>query len=257
MNDTAKQYTDDGSQLTLFDGGEISILRAYFGLRLRKTDPPLESLYAEPDEDHWVAPHRRIPKHLRQPVRLLRCGNDGGPVTDLNHAVARICLSDVQQDLPQWVDESLGRPIYGRYRFETPKRTHPPQPKWLLEINWATSGFGVPWRELYCVTHIPTFKRNVVTVSLDSTDSWGVTDFALGWFPDRQDEIAGSRRTIIRWWRRIIDNSDQTAWEEARGYAIDEDEAWSMRRRVWPHADDDDEVDWLAQLAETHGSRSG
>lgn len=229
-----------------FDAGEISILRAYFRLPLRKSDPPLKTLYVEPDEEDAVAPEKRVPQRLRRPIRLVTCDSYGNVVSDLNHAVARICLSDVQRELPQWIDQSLDVPIYGRYRFETPKRAAPLRPEPLLKINWATSGFGVSWPELYCMTHIPQFRRCVVTLSTDSTDSWGVNDFALGWFDDGEGVIPASKRIILRWWRRLRDGSDQGAWEEASGYAIDEDEAWDMRHRVWPDADDDEgEDDWI------------
>lgn len=227
-----------------FDPGEISILRAYFRLPLRNSDPPLKTLYVEPDEEDAVAPEKRIPRRLRRPIRLVPCDNYGNVVSDLNHAVARICLSEIQRELPQWIDDSLDVPMYGRYRFETPKRMAPLRPELLLEINWSASGLS--WPELYCVTHIPAFHRYVVTLSTDSTENWGVNDFALGWFDDGEGVIPGSNRIILRWWRRLRDGSDQTAWEEARGYAINEDDAWDMRRRVWPDADDDEGEDgWI------------
>ncbi|WP_235823417.1 hypothetical protein [Azohydromonas sediminis] len=89
-----------------FDPGEISILRAYFRLPTRKSDPALKTLYVEPYDRDAVAPDKRTPQRLRRPIRLVTCDSYGNVVSDLNHAVARICLSDVQRELPQWIDAS-------------------------------------------------------------------------------------------------------------------------------------------------------
>jgi hypothetical protein len=208
-----------------FDIGEVSILRAYFGLKLRKSDPPLASLYeAEGDDGERVGP-----------IRLSRHVGDEGTVSAISHAVARICLADVQDRLPQWAAvDSMGNTLLGRPEFKHQQRLLPLEPEGLLCINWADSGPGYSWPEDYHVTHLPGFHRYVVTASTDSPDAHGVTDWAIGWFSGRADAVKSSRRLIARWWRSLMNDCDQGKWE----YLFHEgllDETWAKRTRarVW------------------------
>jgi hypothetical protein len=81
-----------------YDLGEVAILRAYFGLRPRPGDPTLESLYEESGDEVFDQDHEQ----RAGPIRLRRVGPVTDAVNDLSQAVARICLSDAQERLPQW-----------------------------------------------------------------------------------------------------------------------------------------------------------
>ncbi len=75
-----------------YEAGEVAILRAYFGLKPRPGDLPLAELYEAPDDENAEAD----PDAPRVgPIRL-RHLSVGAPVTELNEAVARICLAEVQ-----------------------------------------------------------------------------------------------------------------------------------------------------------------
>jgi len=214
-----------------FDTGEVSILRAYFGLRLRKGDPPLESLYAAEGDGEERAESG--------PVRLSRDVLDEGPVTAIANAVARICLADVQGRLPQWAAfDAKGHMLLGRREFEHEERLLPLQPQRLLCINWADSGPGFSWPEEYHATYLPGFGRYVVTASVDSPDVHGVTDWAIGWFSGKADLLKSSKRLIARWWRTQRDNG-QGRW----AYLFDAglismEEAERMGDRVWRGAEE-------------------
>jgi hypothetical protein len=217
-----------------YDAGEIAILRAYFGLRRRPGDVALVDLYETPSDGAGDDGGSRT---TRGPIRLRRIGS-GEPVNDLNEAVARICLSDVQERLPQWglcTDDGV---ILARARFAAPDRTFTPlNPERLLCINWADSGPGYSWPEEYYVTLLPGFGRYVVTASSDSTDCYGVTDFALGWFRASLDVLTGSRRILTQWWREAAKH-DGGPWAYLFDEGlIDSDTAYRLRRRAWPRGE--------------------
>ncbi len=214
-----------------YEAGEVAILRAYFGLKPRPGDLPLAELYEAPDDENAEAD----PDAPRVgPIRL-RHLSVGAPVTELNEAVARICLAEVQGRLPQWWSSSAENGVViGRARFAAPERTFTPlHPERLLCINWADSGPGFSWPEEYNVTLLPGFGRYVLTASADSPDSYGVTDFALGWFRASEDRVAGSKRLLVRWWREAAKH-DGGPWAYLFSEGlIDVKEAYRMRKRVW------------------------
>lgn len=217
-----------------YDAGEIAILRAYFGLRPRAGEPPLVELYEQPRDGEGEATPRIGPIRLRH-VR------GEAPVCDLSEAVGRLCLASVQEHLPQWASCSAdGDLLLARKPFGGPDRTFTPlEPARLLCINWADSGPGFSWPEDYFVTLLPGFGRYVVTASADSTDSYGVTDFALGWFRASEDRLAGSERLLLRWWRRAA-SSDSGPWAYLFDTGlIDAEEAYRLRRCVWADSDDE------------------
>jgi hypothetical protein len=214
-----------------YEAGEIAILRAYFGLKPRPGDAPLAELYEAPADENADAD----PDAPRVgPIRL-RHFQAGEPVNELNEAVARICLAEVQDRLPQWSCSSpVNGFVLGRARFTAPERTFTPlHPAHLLCINWGDSGPGFSWPEDYYVTLLPGFGRYVLTVSADSPDSYGVTDFALGWFRASEDRVAGSKRLLARWWREAAKH-DGGPWAYLFSEGlIDVKEAYRMRRLVW------------------------
>jgi len=214
-----------------YEAGEIAILRAYFGLKPRPEDLSLAELYEVPSDEAADAD----PDAPRVgPIRL-RHVEATEQVSELNEAVARICLAEVQDRLPQWWSSSEERGVViGRARFAAPERTFTPlHPERLLCINWADSGPGFSWPEDYYVTLLPGFGRYVLTASADSPDTYGVTDFALGWFRASEDRIAGSKRLLVRWWRETA-RHDGGPWAYLFNEGlIDVKEAYRMRKRVW------------------------
>jgi hypothetical protein len=215
-----------------YDRGEIAILRAYFGLKPRTGDPALASLYEEPDDDGTEAlPHAG-------PIRLHRF-EACEPATELTEAVARICLSGVQERLPQWAACCGEAVVLGRAAFASPDRTFTPlNAERLLCINWADSGPGFSWPEDYFVTLLPGFGRYVVTASADSTDAYGVTDFALGWFRTSEGRLVGSRRILLRWWRRAAECGGGPWASLFQEGLVDSASALRLRRRAWIKSDE-------------------
>jgi len=214
-----------------YEAGEIAILRAYFGLKQRPEDLSLAELYEVPSDE---AAGADLDAPRVGPIRL-RHVEATEQVSELNEAVARICLAEVQDRLPQWWSSSEERGVViGRARFAAPERTFTPlHPERLLCINWADSGPGFSWPEDYYVTLLPGFGRYVLTASADSPDTYGVTDFALGWFRASEDRIAGSKRLLVRWWRETA-RHDGGPWAYLFNEGlIDVKEAYRMRKRVW------------------------
>lgn len=214
-----------------YDAGEVAILRAYFGLKPRPQDPDLAALYeaaVSPESDS-------VESCSAGPIRLRAIEHSIGELNDLSHAVARVCLADVQDCLPQWALCRDKGEVLGRRPFAGPDRTFTPlNPRRLLCINWADSGPGFSWPEDYHVTLLPGFGRHVVTASADSLDSYGVLDFAIGWFRASEDIVAGSRRILKRWWRAAR-GSEGAPWVCLFNEGlIDAAEAYRMRRLVWP-----------------------
>jgi hypothetical protein len=220
----AQERKEDGTRRinpsNYFEAGEVSILRAYFGLKLRKGDPPLESLYAD--------------EETTGPIRLWTDVGDEEPITALSNAVARICLTDAQERLPQWaVVDVRGNTILARPQFERADRLLPLEPERLLCINWADSGPGFSWPEDYYVTFLPGFGRYVVTASSDSTDSYGVTDFAIGFFGKNEDIVPACQAIVQQWWQQRADDG-HSAWEYLFNEGlIDEEAAEEMRASAW------------------------
>jgi hypothetical protein len=85
------------------------------------------------------------------------------------------------------------------------------------------------------VTFIPQYRRHVVTASVDSSDIWGCTDLAIGWFRDAQERSAAIRRVIRRWWGFHWREHQQLRWAEflsAGEVSSEEAERWCFKR--WP-----------------------
>jgi hypothetical protein len=214
----------------IFEAGEAAILRVYFGLKRRRGDAPLKSLYTDDEVSDG-------------PIRLWRSVREDPPVSAMANAVARICLAGLQDRLPQWATfDSNGKEWLGRQEFGHEPRLSALQPAQLLCINWADSGPGFSWPEEYCVTYVPGFARYVVTASVDSTDSYGVTDLAIGSFGQEEDFDAGCQRVVREWWqlsRSMSGGAWQYVFDEG---LIDEKTALRLRHAVWPEETDDPDM---------------
>ena len=108
-------------------------------------------------------------------------------------------------------------------------------------INWADSGPGFSWPETYNVTYVPLYDVFIVTGSVDSTDIYGVTDFAIGHFPVGEDILRGSLEAVKGEWDNLARTYDQSRW----AYVFDPglitmDEADNSADQVWKEEDEDD-----------------
>ena len=134
-------------------------------------------------------------------------------------AVAAILLERIQDRLPQWASVSEGKATLGRnIRDRAADRTVEITPTHLITINWADSGPGFSWPEAYHVTYVPYYDEYIVTGSVDCTDVYGVTDFALGHFRPGEDIRKASAEIIRTEWQFLTDNYNQYRW----AYLFDE-----------------------------------
>ena len=159
-----------------------------------------------------------------------------GALSDLAvpNAVARIVLSTIQADLPQWSAISGDQIIYGRKPFKSHKSKISMIPQLLFQINWATSGPGFPWPVEYHVGFLPYYDIYVVTSSADSPEAFGYLDLALGWFGVEGDVVENSKRVIQADWQHQFNEFGQPHWEAVWGTGlISEEQVEEMAENVW------------------------
>ncbi|MET0084847.1 MAG: hypothetical protein ABW079_17730 [Sedimenticola sp.] len=168
-------------------------------------------------------------------IRLIpRMSGDYG-VNTLSNAVARLALSKIQGELPQWAAiHANGQVEFAR--AATPKRHAKVDlmPRFLFEINWADTAPGFSWPEAYYLVYLPGFDCYVVTASQDSDEMHGYTDEAIGWFPAKVPVEEGVRRQIIAWWQGQADGWGQFQWEYLfRTGDVDTETAEAWANEVW------------------------
>ena len=174
-----------------------------------------------------------------QGIGIREGANAGSPENDehsLPNAVARICLTSVQDDLPQWAavndgEVTLARKV--RDTLELPERIL--LPRHLFTINWANSAPGISWPEAYYVTLLLGWDVHVVTASQDTDEIYGYEDFAIGWFDAKQDAVEGSKDVLTSYWGGLLSEYDQKRWEELLEFSQGEPEDWADE--VWPPED--------------------
>ncbi len=214
---------------------EINLLAEYLGHRdtlpAGLHDP--DALYSV-DED-W--------DEATQGIGIREGANAGTQETEehaLPNAVARICLTNVQDSLPQWAAVSDGEVTLARKvrdSSELPERIL--LPRHLFTINWANSAPGLSWPEAYHVTHLPEWDVYIVTGSQDSDEIYGYEDFAIGWFDERTTLLHGAREVLISYWENLRDEWSQERWEELLDVHFGDPEEWTDE--VWPSEDEEDE----------------
>ncbi len=209
---------------------ELAILAAYVGKRgllpdhIRSIEP-----YRVYDPLDWDQEQGGI-------VPLL---DDFGKQNNLafSNAVARICLSEILDTLPQWAaSDGNGTLILGR-RIVSPLEL-PPRVllrKHLFTINWANSAPGYSWPEAYYATELPFFNVVVVTASVDCTDELGYSDIALGWFESSAPRVEAIRNIIEGHWLEFAAaNPEHTGWECVTDPGeIDFDTAEKWAKDIW------------------------
>lgn len=155
----------------------------------------------------------KVPSHLSRFFDALDICDAEAPA--LHIAVAQILLGRIEDQLPQWMatrangDAVVGRQPRKRIAGAEPLTFHP---QLVVGIDWACSGPGFGWPELYHVTRIPGFDRCIVTASRDSSDAWGCTDHAIGHFSATAPIVDGAREVITAYWDRQAKECFQERW---------------------------------------------
>lgn len=185
-----------------------------------------------------VEPAEEIPAELDSDTALKTLGlykEDINVYSNIDYAVAAILLQFAQDRLPQWAslrDDSFSR---GRQiRAKGAECVVEMTPKRLFKLNWADSAPGFGWPEDYHVTFVPVYNVFIVTGSVDSTDIYGITDFALGHFYEPEDIIASSSEIIFKEWKELGRSYGQHRWAYlcAEGL-MDTVAAESLADRLW------------------------
>ena len=113
-----------------------------------------------------------------------------------------------------------------------------------MTVNWADSGPGFSWPEEYRVTYVPHYDVFVVTGSVDSTDVYLVTDFALGNFPAGEDVLSSAAAIVQGEWRNLFQTYDQQRWAYIFDEGlIDAGHARGLADRVWEAEEEEDELE--------------
>ena len=164
---------------------------------------------------------------------------------DIPHAVARLALSRIQKSLPQWAGSCGGDVLLGRDIHPHHVRKMELRPRHLFSINWADTAPGISWPEVYHLVLLPGFDRYVITASADSDDAYGVTDFALGWFPKDGDRVECVKEALIRFWRGGTYGWDQYRWEYVSWPGeISEETANRWADEAWPETAEHIDEEW-------------
>lgn len=183
--------------------------------------------------------------YTRDEQEIIERWIEHGPVyperDDLNDAnrVAKIALSTVQNRLPQGISiGDDGSEVIGRNSWDSPvlQRNSLLAPIHLFEINWNDSNIRWIWPETYYVTLLPGYNVYAVTISLDSDDSYGYSDMAIGCFKVNESlriaEIAA--RMVQAWWQFQFQEWKQWAWRGVlKPGLIDTRVALQLRNEVW------------------------
>lgn len=74
---------------------------------------------------------------------------------------------------------------------------------------------------------------------------WGYTELAIGFFPNAENVLDGSRRVVVKWWSdEYTAGGDGEGWESFwAGGQVDEGTALDWRAEVWPEPDEESEED--------------
>jgi hypothetical protein len=191
-----------------------------------------------------VEPLADLPDSLSLDMSFNALGFEQEPTvhTQGDAAVASILLERVQDQLPQWAfvregNVTLSRILHERRAIRAVELT----PRRLLLVNWATSGPGFEWPEVYFMTYVPLYDVHVVTGSFDGDDCWGFTDIALGHFPAGGDLRHGSERIIRDEWAQLRSENDQPQWEYCEKGFIDSERALELADEIWADVEEGEE----------------
>jgi hypothetical protein len=178
-------------------------------------------------------------------VRLLPDESDNRDLqAAAGNALARMVFSGFEDQLPEFVWSRDGviftsRPERGRKRFD---------PQRLFQINWATSGPGFTWPEVYYLCWLPVLERWVVVSARDSPDVDGYCDRLVGHFSGCEELAVETGHVIEQYWL-CLQADQQARFEEVTEFSPLVD-AHAIADRVWEDCEDeedqdaDEEEDW-------------
>lgn len=221
----------------LYYPGEQAVLCSWFGLPCPEEYLDID-LFEPPEGAEGIWPERR------------KYSDDNQAQAN---AVARIVLGAIQKRLPQvGIFNREGEVVLGRNYYPKPDRAVELLPQFLFMINWADSAPGLSWPESYHVAYLPGYDRYVVTASQDSTDVWGYTELAIGWFDGDADILTGAMSAITGWWEETTKGSDDPRWEYVwEEGLVSRAEAESWANALW---DDGYDVDTATRIIQTEGA---
>lgn len=132
-----------------------------------------------------------------------------------NKGLAQIVLGDIELRLPDFTVMQQGRLAHARPGFRTPTLSNDMlvKPLHLFTIDWSLSSPGLSWPEAYHATGRPGYDVFAVMMSQDTDEPSGITDPAIGWFPDRNIFDRARRRIITRFWKTLAAENGQQKWE--------------------------------------------
>ena len=189
MKDTPKSEA-----LSSYHPVEHFYLRSFLGLWAESPDGiEIEQLVGE----------RRNGNPVDRPYLLLEDSWNTNEYDRINNAVARLVLSAVSERLPRFaLVEQDGSIETARPNSKTPRKSGAVAglPVFLFKINWATSGPGFSWEELYHVGYVPEYDVHIVTASQDSDDVFGFCDTCIGCFYETEDFVADALEVVSEWW---------------------------------------------------------
>ena len=207
---------------------EINLIAEYLGRKTTLHPDLLEPNALNPVDENWDESTKGIA--IQEGASYASLSPDEYA---LDNAIARICLSIVQDQLPQFAafkdnEVKLGRNIKDLH--ELPERVL--LPVHLFTINWANTAPGLSWPETYYVTQLPEWGVHIVTASQDSDEIYGYEDFAIGWVDDKTSSLHGARKVLINYWKNLRDEFGQERWEELLDISFGDPESWTDE--VWP-----------------------
>ena len=180
--------------LSSFHPVEHFYLRSYLGLRAELPD----DLHIE-----QLVGGRRNGNAADRSYLLLEDSWNKSEDDRINNAVARLVLSAVSERLPRFlVMEQDGSIESARPTSKTPRKSGAVAslPVFLFKINWATSGPGFRWEELYHVGYVPEYDVYIGTASQDSDDVFGFCDTCIGFFYKTDDFVVDALKVVSDWW---------------------------------------------------------
>ncbi|TLU83100.1 MAG: hypothetical protein FDX30_08525 [Chlorobium sp.] len=165
-----------------------------------------------------------------------------------SNRVAEISVFSVQKRLPQGLSiQADGSAVIGRKAWDCAVRMRNEVifPAHLFEINWDDSQPGLSWPETYYATYLPGYDIHVVTTSVDSIDTYGYMDLALGFFlADKTEDVTLKAVSVIQsWWQYLHETFDKPVWKEfIKPGLIDAGRAVLLRDEVWNKVGNPDSV---------------
>mgnify|MGYP001823335749 CR=1 FL=1 len=174
------------------------------------------------------------------PITLRQAYDGGTNEFTLANAVARLVLVGIQKRLPTSAVCHPDKVVLTRDYTPRAPRKLDLLPRFLFQINWASSGPGISWPVAYYLAWLPVYDVYVVTESADSPEALGYCDRALGWFGVDTTPIAkGVKRVITGDWQYQLDEWDQQCWESVWGEGVvSSGDALGWAAEVWREEDD-------------------